>query len=56
MKEDNNLQINNLEQSVDYHILCPNYKGMIIEMVHNISDRWILEQIYRCVKNMTKED
>lgn len=34
----------------------PDYEKLIIEMVHNISDIWIKEQIYRCIKNMIKED
>lgn len=32
------------------------YKELIIEMVHNISDIWVLKQIYRCINNITKED
>ena len=34
----------------------PNYGELIIEMVHSVNDEWVLEQIYRCVKNITKED
>ena len=32
------------------------YKQKIIEMVQNIGDSWILEQIYKFVKGMLKED
>lgn len=39
----------------EYRVSSPAYGELIIEMVHNISDRWILEQIYRCIKNITKE-
>ena len=31
------------------------YKELIIEIVTNTKDMWILEQIYRYAKNMTKE-
>lgn len=31
------------------------YKEKIIQMIHRISDSWVLEQIYKFVVNMTKE-
>lgn len=31
------------------------YRELIIGMVYNIRDIWILKQIYRCIKNITKE-
>lgn len=31
------------------------YKQKIIEMVEEIENQWILEQIFRFIKNMTKE-
>lgn len=40
----------------EYRCELPNYSELIIEMIHNTSDIWILEQIYRYTKNMTKED
>lgn len=40
----------------DYQVDSPDLDELIIEMVHNISDTWIKEQIYRCIKNMIKED
>ena len=40
----------------DYRVDSPDLDELIIEMVHNISDTWIKEQIYRCIKNMIKED
>ena len=43
------------ESMVDYQVSNPNYGELIVEMVRQISDRWILEQIYRCIKNITKE-
>lgn len=33
----------------------PDYGELIIEMVHNINDVWILEQIYKGILNITKE-
>lgn len=39
----------------EYKVSSPDYGELIIEMVHKISDRWILEQIYRYIINMTKE-
>lgn len=32
------------------------YKKKIVEMIEKIQDTWILEQIYRCIVNMVKED
>lgn len=32
------------------------YKEKIIEMVESIEDSWILEQIYKFIKGMLKED
>lgn len=32
------------------------YREESKKMVDNITDVWILEQVYRCIKNMTKED
>lgn len=32
-----------------------NYEKMIIEMVNSIDDSWILQQIYRYIKNIIKE-
>lgn len=32
------------------------YKREIIKVIQEISDYWILKQIYRCIKNITKED
>lgn len=31
------------------------YKEKIIEMVTKIEDVWVLRQILRCIKNITKE-
>ena len=50
-REDDVLEMTNEE----YRVSSTDYVELIIEMVHNISDRWILEQIYRCIKNITKE-
>lgn len=30
------------------------YKKLIIEMLDKIDNYWILEQIYRCIVNITK--
>lgn len=43
------------DKNVDYQISTADYGELIVEMVHKISDRWILEQIYRYIRNMTKE-
>ena len=43
------------DKNVDYQIATPDYGELIVEMVHNISDTWILEQIFRYIMNMTKE-
>ena len=32
------------------------YRKEISEMIEKINDNWILRQIYRFVKNITKED
>lgn len=40
----------------EHHISNTDYKELIVDMVSNISDKWVLEQIYRCIKNMIKED
>lgn len=32
-----------------------NYKKLIIELINNISDIWLLKQIYRCIKNVIEE-
>lgn len=50
-RKDNVLEMTNEE----YRGNSQDYGKLIIEMVHNISDRWILLQIYRCIKNITKE-
>lgn len=44
-------------ERVDYSAEMTNeeYRDMIIRIVHNTSDTWVLEQIYRYAKNMTKE-
>lgn len=39
----------------EYCVYSKDYGRLIIEMVNKINDRWILEQIYRCIKNITKE-
>lgn len=43
-------------ETVDYQIDLTDYEGLIIETVHDIKEKWILEQIYRFIKNITKED
>lgn len=43
-------------ETVDYQIALTDYEGLIIETVHDIKEKWILEQIYRFIKNITKED
>lgn len=50
-RKDDVLEMTNEE----YKVSSPDYGELIIDMVHNISDRWILLQIYRCIKNITKE-
>lgn len=35
--------------------MADEFKEKIIQMIHGISDSWILEQIYKFVVNMTKE-
>ena len=42
-------------ENVDYQIDLTDYEGLIIETVHDIKEKWILEQIYRFIKNITKE-
>lgn len=39
----------------DCIIKNPDYRELIIEMIHNINDVWILEQIYKGIVNITKE-
>ena len=41
-----------LKNVEDYYVETPDYRKMIIEMVSNIDDAWILEQIHRCIKNI----
>lgn len=36
--------------------VCDDYKRQIIDMVGRIEDIWILEQVIKFIKNMTKED
>lgn len=43
------------DKIVDYKLSAAEYGELIIEAVHGINDRWILEQIYRYIRNMTKE-
>ena len=43
-------------ETVDYQIDLTDYEGLIIETVRDIKEKWILEQIYRFIKNITKED
>lgn len=31
------------------------YKKLIIDLVNSINDTWILKQIYRCIKSITRE-
>lgn len=40
----------------EYRINLSDYEVLIIEAVHNIREKWILEQIYRFIKNIIKED
>ena len=44
------------EKCVDYCVEIINQRNLIIEAVGRISDTWILEQIYRCIMNITRED
>lgn len=30
------------------------YRERIIEMVKRVDDSWVLKQIYRCIKSLTK--
>lgn len=39
----------------EYCAYSKDYGRLIIEMVNKINDMWVLEQIYRCVNNITKE-
>lgn len=48
-------EMDKLKDNEEYRCELPNYSELIIEMVRNTSDTWILEQIYRYTKNMTKE-
>lgn len=43
------------DKNVDYKLSAAEYGELIIEAVHGIDDRWILEQIFRYIMNMTKE-
>lgn len=43
------------KSATEYLVKNPDYGEMIIEMIHNIDDVWILEQIYNCIVNITKE-
>lgn len=40
----------------DLHLLGggKTYKEKIIEMVEQVEDEWILNQIYKCIVNITK--
>ena len=38
------------------HKMEEDYKKKIIETIEGIEDVWILEQIYRCIKSIIKED
>lgn len=44
------------EDNEKYQCGLTECKEKIIDMIHNINDTWVLEQIYRCIKNITKED
>lgn len=44
------------EKCVDYCVEIVNQRSLIIEAVGKISDTWILEQIYKFIINMTRED
>lgn len=35
--------------------LAPDYKILIAKAIHDIQDTWLLEQIYKCIINVTKE-
>lgn len=52
MEEDT--KVKNAENTIDCYITSPDYGELIIEMVQNIDDSWILKQIYRYIKNITK--
>lgn len=43
------------DKNVGYQISTPDYGKLIVEMVREINDTWILEQIFRYIRNMTKE-
>lgn len=44
-----------MEDTNEARCKSPNYVELIIDIVKNTNDEWILEQIYKYAKNMTKE-
>lgn len=44
------------EKCMDYYVEVENQRNLIIEMVGNVNDIWILKHIYKFIINMTRED
>ena len=49
------LEVPIMEDTNEARCKSPNYVELIIDIVKNTNDEWILEQIYRYSKNMIKE-